>query len=123
MPVLHPLVQHRQDVLLTSALHDHEILHEESVLHIPPGVEDARRRIEEISQLLIVDFQEAGLDVELLLPHRHSLPHEPDGLQEKTVVVARGPAFLTDLSLVTRHGECLPRTCLAIGEYSRAVAV
>ena len=124
MPVLHPLVQHREDVVLPGALHNHEVLYEESVFHIPSGMENARGRVEKIPELFIIDFQKTGLDVELLLPHRHSLPHKPDSLQEKAVIVAgRSPAFLTDFGLITGHGECFPGACLAIGEYGRTVAV
>ena len=76
-PVFHSFMENGDQVGLGGALDHHEVLHEEAVLNVPPAVQDPRGGIQQVPQLLVVDLEEAGLHVELLLPHRHLLPHVP----------------------------------------------
>ena len=76
--VTHALVQHGQDIILSRALNDHQVLNKEAILNVPPWLEHSRRWIEQVTQLFIVNLEEARLDVELLLAHGHGLPHVPD---------------------------------------------
>ena len=123
VPVLDTFIHDCIQVLDTCALHNHQVLHEESVLGVPPCMKYSRRWVQQISQLLIVDLQETGFDVELFVPLRHLLKEVANGEQEEAVGgVTLGSLRGEDL-LVTEHGVCLARASLAVGEDGCRIAV
>ena len=125
MSVTHALVQNWKDVLLSGTFDYHQVLHKESILNVPSWLEDARRWIKQISQLLIIDLEETSFDVELFLTHRHRLPHVPNRLSEQAIMLInhRRPALLTKLCLVSTDCISLSWTCLSISKNSGRVAI
>ena len=123
--VAHTFVQDRQDIFLPGALHNHQVLYEEAIFDVPSRLQNTRRWVQQVSELLIVDLEEACLDVKLLLAHGHGLPHVADRLGEEPVVLVsvRGPALSPNLFLVARHRVRLSRACLPVGENSGRIAI
>ncbi len=109
-------MEHGYQVLLAGALDHHQVLHEEAILDVPAAVENARGGVQQVPQLLVVNFKETCLNIELLVAHSHTLPHVTHGAREETVVLVRGPTLSTQLVLDTRHGEGLAGTGLTVGE-------
>ena len=48
----------RDQVLDARALDNHQVLHKETIFSVPARMQDTRRRVQEIAQLFVVDFQE-----------------------------------------------------------------
>ena len=59
-PILNPLIQHSNKIINTRTINNHQILHKKSICCIPSAVEDSWWRVEEITDLLVVDFGKGG---------------------------------------------------------------
>ena len=110
---------------MARTFNDHEVFDKESILDVPTRLQHARRWIEQVAQLLVVDLQEARLHVELLLPHSHRLPHVAHRLSEKAVVLVgpRLPIILSNLRLVAADRVCFSRASLSVSKDCGRVAV
>lgn len=60
--VLYAFVQNCYQVVNAGAVDYHQILNKKPIGWIPPAVQDSRIGVEEISDLLIINFREGCLD-------------------------------------------------------------
>ena len=108
MSVLHPFMEHCDDVVLSGALHHHEVFHKEAILNIPTDSETTRAGVEQIPHLFVVNLCETSFNVELLLAHGHRLPHVANSLQEQAIIASfRLPILLAQRIFISHHGEGL----------------
>lgn len=124
VPIFHAFVKHGNDVFLPSALDNHKVLDEESVLCVPTASQYPTAGVQQISELFVVDLSKRCLHVELFLAHGHCFPHEAHSLKKETVIRhIRFPMILANIFLVAHHSESLAGTSLSIRKDRRTVAL
>lgn len=74
LAVLYALIQNSYQVVDAGAVDNHQILNEKAIGWIPPAMQDSRIGVEEISDLLIINFRERCLDRVLLCSFLRDLP-------------------------------------------------
>ena len=108
-------------ILNTCTFNNHQIFNEKPVFRVPSRMQNPRGRVQQISELFVVDLQKWSFDIKLLISECHLFPHIPDRLKEKAIVLVRQPSIFGNGRFFSHHGVRLSRACLPIREYGGGI--